>query len=98
VTECLKNLLNISGSGSRIGNAKGLNEVTHSLFLCRIRVFVDKNAFGFCLQSEILTFLYFVNFFMRRQKSPVQKDVIQPSFCTPGKILACVASYNLPST
>ena len=62
------------------------------------RVFMGKNAFGFCLQTEILSFWYFVNFLMRRQKSPVQKGVIQPSFCTPGKIFAWSSSFDLSST
>ena len=98
VPECLKNLLNILGSGSRIDNVKALNEGDHSFFLCFFRVFMGKNAFGFCLQTEILSFWYFVNFLMRRQKSPVQKGVIQPSFCTPGKIFAWSPSFNLSST
>ena len=32
VPECLKNLLNILGSGSRIDNVKALNEGDHSFF------------------------------------------------------------------
>ena len=98
VPECLKNLLNILGSGSRIDNVKALNEGDHSFFLCFFRVFMGKSAFGFCLQTEVLSFWYFVNFLMRRQKSPVQKGVIQPSFCTPGKIFAWSSSFNLSST
>ena len=74
-------------------------ERRHALvFLCRIRVFMCKNAFGFCLLTEILTFWYFLIFLMRRKKSFAKKGVIEPSFCTPGKIITCVSSFNLSST
>ena len=56
--ECLKRLLNISGNGSHIGNAKTLNEDDHSFSLCMIRVFVDKNAFGFCLQTDCMVYCF----------------------------------------
>ena len=81
--------------GKRISHwqRQGIERRRSLVFLCFFRVFMGKNAFGFCLQTEILSFWYFVNFLMRRQKSPVQKGVIQPSFCTPGKIFACVPSY-----